>query len=199
MAGYDEAWVNEAETKDLMCAICLCVARDIVQHSCGASFCEACFKQNQAAGRPCANCRGPADAAAANRDRLTVQNLTIRCPNSCGATFRLGDKEKHLTDKCPALATTTTATINRFAYVWINEYWEAPRFRISGAVTLFRKDVGTAVCDSHCQAKAGTSKLVGGACECCAMDAAGRKGWEYLGAVARGQGGYLSYSLRKRL
>jgi len=195
MLGYDEAWVNESETKDLVCAICSYVARDLVQHSCGAPFCDACFRQNQAGGHPCTNCREPGDATAANRDRLAVQNLTIRCPADCGATFRLGDKDQHLlVDKCAPSGAHAAAAAPKTACVWVC----LRDASIQGAATLFRRDVGSAaVCDLQCDSlgqRYKYSNLVGKACAFCAMDAACRRGWEYVGET-----GPHWHALRKRL
>ena len=57
--GYDCKWVT-SPPDELLCLICLCVARDPHQHGnggCGKVFCESCVTEYQKRGRTCPNCR----------------------------------------------------------------------------------------------------------------------------------------------
>ena len=57
--GYDCKWVT-SPPDELLCLICLCVARDPHQHGnggCGKVFCESCVTEYQKRGRTCPICR----------------------------------------------------------------------------------------------------------------------------------------------
>ena len=57
--GYDCKWVT-TPPDELLCQICLCVARDPHQHGnrgCGRVFCECCIAKHKRDHKNCPNCR----------------------------------------------------------------------------------------------------------------------------------------------
>eukprot|EP00913_Durusdinium_trenchii_P033997 g31824.t1 len=96
-AGHDEQWLDPAEATSMQCAICLSVARNALAHDCGNLFCELCWTRWVAENPSCPVCREAGDTIVkAPRDRRKILNLMVRCPLGCEETFRLGDKETHV-------------------------------------------------------------------------------------------------------
>ena len=57
--GYECKFLEEP-SNDLKCLICLCVARDPLQHGgegCGKIFCRVCITEYQKRSKTCPNCR----------------------------------------------------------------------------------------------------------------------------------------------
>ncbi|CAK8996809.1 unnamed protein product [Durusdinium trenchii] len=105
--GYDEDWADPAEVDKLKCPICMLVARNAMAHDCGSVlFCEMCWVKCLAEDSKCPVCRKDGSSIVpAHFERRAILNLMVKCPNNCGESFNLCDKEKHLKD-CRALSTT---------------------------------------------------------------------------------------------
>ena len=60
--GYDLNWVEDPPS-ELLCLICLCVAKDPHQHpgdssnDCGKIFCQGCITMMQDGDKKCPNCQ----------------------------------------------------------------------------------------------------------------------------------------------
>ena len=99
--GHDEQWLDMEEATGMQCPICFCVPRDALAHECGNLFCEICWTRWIAQNSRCPVCREDGvSIAKAFRDQRKILNLMIRCPLGCEETFRLGDKEEHVS-QCP--------------------------------------------------------------------------------------------------
>ncbi|CAK9105742.1 TNF receptor-associated factor 6-B [Durusdinium trenchii] len=94
--GHDEDWCDEPATERFKCAICLLVARGAMVHKCGSVlFCKSCWKQSTAKNgkaAKCPVCRKGGASVQAHCERRCIDNLQIRCPKRCGATFPLCEK-----------------------------------------------------------------------------------------------------------
>ena len=95
MGGYDEEWC-ESDVQKFKCAICLLVARTAMVHECGSDlFCEGCWEKCMAKDSKCPVCREDgASIVPAHFARRCIGNLMIKCPNGCGQTFHLYDKDR---------------------------------------------------------------------------------------------------------
>ncbi|CAE7567909.1 traf6-b [Symbiodinium natans] len=106
LCGHDEEWENPEEAQKSKCSVCLCVARDALSHGCGELFCEACWMRCQAEDEKCPVCRqdGSANVAPAYANRRAILNLMMLCPNKCGQSFSLREKDSHLSECAPRTA-----------------------------------------------------------------------------------------------
>ena len=99
--GHDEQWLDVEEATSMQCPICMCVPRDALVHECGNLFCQICWSRWIAKNSKCPVCREDGSSIVkAFRDQRKILNLMIRCPLGCEETFRLGDKEVHVS-QCP--------------------------------------------------------------------------------------------------
>lgn len=116
ICGYDEDWENPEEAQKAKCSICLCVARDALNHECGELFCEACWIKCQAEDEKCPVCRqdGSTNVAPAYANRRAILNLMMRCPNKCGQCFSLREKDSHLNECAPRTARQLAPLICEF-------------------------------------------------------------------------------------
>jgi len=98
LGGYDEEWSSGQDVQKYKCAICLLVARDAVVHECGSDlFCEGCWKRCMAKDSKCPVCRKDgASIVPAHFERCSILNLKVKCPNQCGRSVPLHEKETHL-------------------------------------------------------------------------------------------------------
>lgn len=76
------------------------VCRETVQHTCGQRFCRDCCEEWESQPNTCACCRQEGVVAPDFRSRREIKALLISCSKRCGQTFRLQDKEKHLSKIC---------------------------------------------------------------------------------------------------
>ena len=93
--GFDEEWCPGQDVDRFRCCICMSVARNAMAHECGAVlFCELCWVRCQADSDNCPVCReNGSSMAPAHTDRRLIRNLMIMCPNKCGETFPLCEKD----------------------------------------------------------------------------------------------------------
>eukprot|EP00435_Cladocopium_sp_Y103_P048070 s602_g14.t1 len=101
-SGFDEEWCPDQDLERFRCCICMSVARNAMVHECGAVlFCEMCWVRCQAESDNCPVCREDGSSMVpAHSDRRLIRNLMIMCPNKCGESFPLCEKDKHIQDSC---------------------------------------------------------------------------------------------------
>lgn len=93
--GFDEEWCPDQDVDRFRCCICMLVARDAMVHECGAVlFCELCWVKCQADSSNCPVCREDGSSMVPSHgDRRLIRNLMIMCPNKCGESFPLCEKD----------------------------------------------------------------------------------------------------------
>lgn len=103
-SGYPVDWFLEPQILkqfELQCSVCLHVVRDAATTSCGHIFCASCLATHEASRRAhynsitCPNCRQCYTSNYNTYLRRVVQQLKIRCPETCGWTGQLSDLGTH--------------------------------------------------------------------------------------------------------
>ncbi|XP_064395997.1 TNF receptor-associated factor 5-like [Halichondria panicea] len=97
--GYDCQFLQEPPD-DLKCLICLCVARDPLQHGdkgCGKIYCRQCITEYKKKNDKCPNCRRLIVTFRDVRSERDIQSLKVKCQNSeCLWVGELRYLEEHL-------------------------------------------------------------------------------------------------------